>query len=257
MTKAVRINLLTDKSSGAPTIGIPGDRGCVSCGQVYTAEWYTEHGGDVTLVVDTRGRYWCLDCAIRALANVRRRADERTGYVYPWTFDVTDGPHGQHRDAPEKRLQRVSPEPQFKYVRLWDNRATVTCACGWADPLGPMPVSPFDPMEALVAAQAAHLFCPTPVVQPSENVTNKPHYDDSLACRELEAWRSAHRELASKLGAIDRGRDHCDSLLVVDAIRHAFRISTITVTPDASEVHITTEDGHVQHIRTADLTQQG
>jgi hypothetical protein len=63
-------------------------------------------------------------------------------------------------------------------------------------------------------------------------------------------WRSAHRELATMLGAVDRGRDHCDALLVIAAIKRAFRVSAITVTPDASEVHITTEDGHVHRLLT-------
>ncbi len=74
--------------------------------------------------------------------------------------------------------------------------------------------------------------------------------DDAKTQLNLEAWRSAHRVLASALGAIDRGRDHCDALLVIAAIKCAFRISTITVTHDASEVHITTEDGHVHRVLT-------
>lgn len=66
--------------------------------------------------------------------------------------------------------------------------------------------------------------------------------------RDRDAWRAAHRELAALLGATDRGRDHCDALLVITAIKHMFRISEIRVTADASEVHITTEGGDVHHV---------
>lgn len=53
--------------------------------------------------------------------------------------------------------------PNLSYVRLPDGKATVTCTCGWSDPLGPMPPSPFDPAEALAAASAEHLLCnPSP-----------------------------------------------------------------------------------------------
>jgi hypothetical protein len=51
------------------------------------------------------------------------------------------------------------PIPEFSYIRLPNNHATVTCTCGWTDPLGPVPVSPFDPAEALVAASAEHPRC--------------------------------------------------------------------------------------------------
>ncbi len=45
----------------------------------------------------------------------------------------------------------------FSYVRLPDNMSKVTCVCGWEDE--PMPVGPFDPEEALVAARAGHPQC--------------------------------------------------------------------------------------------------
>ena len=50
-------------------------------------------------------------------------------------------------------------EPVFTYERLPGGKATVTCACGWKDPLGPVARSPFDPLEALVAARAVHPCC--------------------------------------------------------------------------------------------------
>lgn len=52
-------------------------------------------------------------------------------------------------------------KPQFSYNRLLSGKAIVTCTCGWRDPLGPLPVSPFDPAEALAAAGAEHLQCET------------------------------------------------------------------------------------------------
>lgn len=227
------------------TIGQPGDRGCVSCGTIYQGEAYTQYGAAVTVIVDARGRYWCLDCAVDALTHVRRRTDERTEYRYPWTFDETGGPNGQHIRAgdPPSRLDELMaslatkpdavsgdvelsqefvdammsneddctvgagvpsrsytrevaaiqaalahdpprsavdiltekcpscggapcrclvPEartPEFSYIRLPGGKATVMCTCGWKDPLGPMPVSPFDPAEALAAAYAGHPRC--------------------------------------------------------------------------------------------------
>jgi hypothetical protein len=51
------------------------------------------------------------------------------------------------------------PIPEFSYIRLPNNHAKVTCTCGWEDPLSPMPVSPFDPEEALAAASAEHPRC--------------------------------------------------------------------------------------------------
>lgn len=53
-------------------------------------------------------------------------------------------------------------KPQLSYVHLPDGKTTVTCTCGWKDPLGPVFPSPFDPMEALVAASAAHPRCSRP-----------------------------------------------------------------------------------------------
>jgi hypothetical protein len=95
--------------TASPTLGNHGDRGCVACGTVYRAEWYISGPADATVVVDARGRYWCLDCAVDALANVRRRVDERTEYRYPWTFDETGGPNGQHIRAgdPPSRLDEL------------------------------------------------------------------------------------------------------------------------------------------------------
>ena len=70
------------------------------------------------------------------------------------------------------------------------------------------------------------------------------------AQRDLDAWRSAHQELAAMLGAVARGRDHCDAMLVITAIKRTFHISQITVAHDASEVQITTEDGRVHRVLT-------
>ena len=49
--------------------------------------------------------------------------------------------------------------PEFNYIRLPNNHAKVTCTCGWEDPLGAVPVSPFDPEEAFAAASAEHPHC--------------------------------------------------------------------------------------------------
>lgn len=73
------------------------------------------------------------------------------------------------------------------------------------------------------------------------------------AQRDLDAWRSAHHELATLLGAVERGRDHCDAVLVITAIKLTFNITHIAVMPDASAVHITLADGSVRRVR---LTQE-
>lgn len=65
-------------------------------------------------------------------------------------------------------------QPEFSYVRLKGGTATVTCTCGWGDPLGPMPVSPFDPAEALAAAAATHPHCPDKI---SSMVAEAPSVD--------------------------------------------------------------------------------
>ncbi len=132
----------------ADLMGIPGtsgDRGCVACAVVATDDL------NRTFFVDDRGRYWCFDCSRTALAHVRRRTDERTGYVYPWTFETTGGLNGQHIST---------AKPVLTYVRLPQDRATVRCRCGWEDE--PMPISPFDPMEAVAAAHAVHNRCNQP-----------------------------------------------------------------------------------------------
>ncbi len=72
-------------------------------------------------------------------------------------------------------------KPQFSYNRLVSGKAIVTCTCGWRDPLGPMPVSPFDPAEALVAAQAEHPVCTTQPV----NITEQTTLAELAAQREL------------------------------------------------------------------------
>ena len=52
------------------------------------------------------------------------------------------------------------------------------------------------------------------------------------------------------LGAVSRGRNHCDAMLVIAAIKRVFRITRIEVSLDASEVKITTADGVVHSIST-------
>lgn len=59
---------------------------------------------------------------------------------------------------------------------------------------------------------------------------------------DLNEWKSAHRKLATLLGATDRERDHCDSMLVIAALKRAFNIVDITVTSDGSEVHVVTPE---------------
>ena len=52
--------------------------------------------------------------------------------------------------------------------------------------------------------------------------------------QDLAEWRAAHRELATMLGAVSRGRNHCDAMLVIAAIKRVFRITRIEVSLDAS-----------------------
>ena len=68
--------------------------------------------------------------------------------------------------------------------------------------------------------------------------------------RDLDTWRSCHLELAELLSATGRGRAHFDSMLVISAIKRAFRIVRIEVSQDASEVQITTADGRTHTVPT-------
>lgn len=54
-----------------------------------------------------------------------------------------------------------------------------------------------------------------------------------------------HRQLAALLGASEQGRDHFDAISVIAAIKRAFRITHIEISPYAEEVRITTADGVV------------
>lgn len=59
----------------------------------------------------------------------------------------------------------------FRFVELPNGFAKVVCnKCGWAEK--PMPISPFDPCEALAAAPAMHPECP--VDKPSQQRHDKP-----------------------------------------------------------------------------------
>lgn len=62
------------------------------------------------------------------------------------------------------------------------------------------------------------------------------------AKRDLDAWKTAHRRLAEMLGATDRGRDHCDAVLAVTALKQAFNVVDVRVLYDATEVHILTPE---------------
>jgi hypothetical protein len=72
-------------------------------------------------------------------------------------------------------------KPQFSYNRLLNDKAIVTCTCGWRDPLGPVHPSLFDPAESLAAAQAAHPKCET---QP-KNITGETTLDELQEQRNL------------------------------------------------------------------------
>jgi hypothetical protein len=72
-------------------------------------------------------------------------------------------------------------KPQLSYVHLNNGKVTVTCTCGWRDPLGPVNPSPFDPVEAFVAAQAEHRVCLT---QP-KNITEQTTMAELSAQRDL------------------------------------------------------------------------
>ena len=151
-----------------PCAGEPGDRGCVSCGQI------AKDAKDKNVyVVDGRDRYWCLDCVRSALANVRRRVDARTDYPYPWIFpkkpsELKHGPGGLggrgpcdvncEKCAAEARLKpRQARQPALSFINLGEGMAKVTCTCGWEE--APMPISAFDPAEALAGASSAHPRC--------------------------------------------------------------------------------------------------
>lgn len=71
-----------------------------------------------------------------------------------------------------------------------------------------------------------------------------------MQTNETDEWKRAHRELAAALGATDRGRDHCDAMLVVAALKSAFRVTSISMLPDASEVRIMTTDGVIHSVPT-------
>jgi hypothetical protein len=112
-----------------------GDRGCVACGRVADQT----PSGNKILIGDDRGRYWCLEHAVIALGNIRRRIDERDDYTYPWRFEDVgaDGQcailtldecvelaHGLDQVAPDclmdtaaiiaidKVLERIQPKPR-------------------------------------------------------------------------------------------------------------------------------------------------
>lgn len=72
-------------------------------------------------------------------------------------------------------------KPQFSYITLLSGKVTVVCTCGWRDPLGPVDPSPFDPTEALVAAQGEHRVCNT---QPA-NITELTTLGELAAQRAL------------------------------------------------------------------------
>jgi hypothetical protein len=55
--------------------GLPGDRGCPACGKVVLAS----DDDNAIYIIDARSRYWCESCVTDALANIRRRVDEREG----------------------------------------------------------------------------------------------------------------------------------------------------------------------------------
>lgn len=52
---------------------------------------------------------------------------------------------------------------KLSYHLVGNGQAQVQCICGWRDET--FPVSPFDPLEALIAASVAHLACPPPQLE--------------------------------------------------------------------------------------------
>lgn len=74
----------------------------------------------------------------------------------------------------------MNRKPQLNYTRIGNGMVTVTCTCGWKDPLGPVPPSPFDPTEALVAAEAAHPFCPDPPPRTRCDECDRPRPETEL-----------------------------------------------------------------------------
>lgn len=74
-------------------------------------------------------------------------------------------------------------KPQLSYVTLPGGLVTVTCTCGWKDPMGPVRPGPFDPGEALMAALAEHPFC-TKYVDP-KNITGATTLTELREQREL------------------------------------------------------------------------
>lgn len=137
------------------TLGQPGDRGCVSCGTILHGEWYVSGAAYETVIVDGRGRYWCLDCAASALMNVRRRVDDRTDYDYPWRFEDTGGLVGQH--ARVRKVEGAKQCPKCG-VQSGDDWRQCEGSC-------PMPSSPH------YNESCAHAFKTNPIYIPAETLT--------------------------------------------------------------------------------------
>lgn len=92
------------------------------------------------------------------------------------------------RHCGERGCPYAGRTPEFSYIRLPDGKAKVTCTCGWEDPLGPMPVSPFDPREALAAAGAEHLRCHK-LVPSFHSVVERETHERELARQERTTKR--------------------------------------------------------------------
>jgi hypothetical protein len=84
------------------TPGVPGDRGCVRCGEIAKA-------GD-GLVYDARGRYWHARCAGRFLSAIERKGEARLG-VGPCEL-LGRNIAGGYRVAPRPGTER--------HARKWD-----------------------------------------------------------------------------------------------------------------------------------------
>jgi hypothetical protein len=106
----------TENAMAGVTPGVPGDRGCPSCGKIAARTGEPE---GTMYVYDPRGRYWCLSCAGEALKNVRRRQDDRSDPgrgVYPWRFDdrtapiVRDRSRDRVAEALRERLRLMGDE---------------------------------------------------------------------------------------------------------------------------------------------------
>jgi hypothetical protein len=114
--------------------------------------------------------------------------------------------------------------------------AQVTCTCGWKE--DPMPVSPFDPNEALVGAGSVHPRCTARATPDPKKITEQSTLGDLREQRELLSVTTLslmpHLEggraciVMSKTGGLHVGRGATEA----EAIESAFTSLRIALLPE-------------------------